>query len=127
MPECEICGRTANSMKRIMLEGVVLSACASCAKLGKVVKPKKKKVKIKKKVPLPKMEKEIKPKEVVSDFAKIIRERRETMKLMQKDVALKLNLPLSLIKRIESGFRPEDSVLMKLERFYGVSLFEEEE
>ncbi|NOX71346.1 MAG: TIGR00270 family protein [Candidatus Micrarchaeota archaeon] len=126
MPECEICGRVIDRPKKILLEGVVLNACNNCSRLGKPVKSRRRKVKIKRSAPLPKIE-EVKPKELVSDFSKIIREKRETMKLMQKDVALKLNLPLSLVKRSESGFRPEDSVIRKFERFYGISLFEDEE
>ncbi len=128
MPECEVCGRRIDRGKRVSIDGIVLETCNNCSSLGKVLRRKTKHARIKKHVPLPKIrEEDVKPKEIVSDFSKILREKREQMKLMQKDVALKLNLPLSLIKRSESGFRPEDDVITKLSRFYGISLFEEEE
>jgi len=128
MPECEVCGRRIDKANRVSIDGIVLETCNNCSTLGKVLKRKKKNVRIKKHVPLPRLEKPVeeKPKELNPDFSKMLREKREQMKLMQKDVALKLNIPLSLIKRAESGFRPEDSVLYKLERFYGISLFEED-
>lgn len=124
MPECEICGRVIDRPRKVSIDGTILETCNNCSSLGRPVRTKSKKVRVKMSVPLPKIE-EIKPKEIVSDFSKILREKRESMKLMQKDVALKLSLPLSLIKRAESGFRPDDSIVEKLERFYGISLFEE--
>ncbi len=128
MPECEVCGRRIDRAKRVSIDGIVLETCNNCSTLGKVIRRKKKKAFVKRHVPLPRIQpEEVKPKELNADFSKILRERREQMKMMQKDVALKMNLPLSLIKRAESGFRPEDSVLNKLERFYKISLFEEDE
>ena len=127
MPECEVCGRRIDKANRVSIDGIVLETCNNCSTLGKVLRRKKKNVKIRRHVPLPKIKvEEAKPNEINPDFSKILREKREQMKMMQKDVALKLNLPLSLIKRAESGFRPEDSVLYRLEKFYGISLFEEE-
>ncbi|MBN2101396.1 MAG: TIGR00270 family protein [Candidatus Aenigmarchaeota archaeon] len=127
MPECEVCGRRIDKANRVSIDGIVLETCNNCSTLGKVLRRKKKNVKIRRHVPLPKIKvEEAKPKEINPDFSKILREKREQMKMMQKDVAIKLNLPLSLIKRAESGFRPEDSVLDRLEKFYGISLFEEE-
>lgn len=124
MPECEICGRVIDRARKVSIDGTILETCNNCSSLGKPVRRKNRKVRIRRRVPLPKAE-EIKPKELVVDFSKILREKREKMKLMQKDVALKLNLPLSLVKRSESGFRPEDTIINKFERFYGIELFEE--
>jgi putative transcription factor len=123
MVSCSICG-TKKATVVAIIEGVELEVCDECAKLGSVIRriePKKKVVKKTKKV-------ESKPEieeTVVLDFAKIIKEARETSGMTQEEFAKALNEKLSVMKHVENGnLVPSLKLARKIEEKFGVKLIE---
>ena len=61
---------------------------------------------------------------MVKDFHKVIRKSREKKKLTQEELAKKLNEKLSIIKRLEDGWRPSNKLIDKLEKFFKIKIRE---
>jgi len=117
---CAICGkRKAVYIARV--EGTELEVCEECAKYGKILKPIKK---IVKKVVV-KREKPEAEEFVVLDYAKKIRQARETSELTQEEFANKLNEKLSVIRKVENGeLVPSLKLARKIEEKFGIKLIE---
>lgn len=62
--------------------------------------------------------------DIVDDFNVIIREARMAKGWTQKDLAQKIKEKENLIKKIETGFIPEDQVLKKIEKVLEIQLIE---
>ncbi len=119
---CEMCGKK-NSLYDAVVEGATLKVCKECSKFGKVIliEPSKE-IKVRSK-PLP--EEQIRD-IIISNFPKKIKDSRESLKLTQEELALKLNLKENLIRKIESGsLQPSLVLVKKLETFLKVKLIEE--
>lgn len=118
MAECEVCG-SKNACRRARIEGIILTVCDKCVRLGEEI-PLVEVKQIKK--PSGKIEE---MEEVVKDdFHKTIRLEREKRKLMQEELAKKINEKVSIIKRIEEGWEPPLNILRKIEKFFNISLTE---
>lgn len=118
--ECELCG-VRSSSRKAEIEGVVLNVCERCVKYGKEIviqRPNSEKKELSRTLP------EIK-KIPVEDFSEKVRKLREERKLSQEELAKSIKEKVSVIKRIEDGWIPEEKVIEKLERFFGVKLTEE--
>lgn len=124
MSECEVCGKSVDAAKRAEIDGVILSVCDDCAKLGKqVYQPKS--------VMIPKSaairgsnpQSIESDKELAGDFSARIRKAREKMNLTQDEAADKMNISRQIYKRIESGFKPDDSLAKRIQRFYSIELY----
>jgi len=111
-------------LNRALIEGVELNVCAGCSKFGKVIAPIKKQIykePIKKAVP-----EEEKIELLIDNYADVIKKKRESLGLTQKDFANKLNEKESIIHKIEVGaFVPTLSLARKLEKLLEVKLIEE--
>ena len=71
-------------------------------------------------------EKEEKIELLVEGCADLIKKKRESMGISQKDFAIKINEKESMIHKIETGiFRPSISLAKKLGKFLGIKLIEE--
>mgnify|MGYP001609896544 CR=1 FL=1 len=71
-------------------------------------------------------EKEEKVEVLVEDYADIIKKKRESVGMTQKDFANKLNEKESIIHKLETGaFEPSLALAKKLEKLLGVKLIEE--
>ena len=123
--QCDLCGKDT-TLFRVKIEGTVLNVCKECSSFGKVI--------AKVEPPRPPIVKAgpAKPKSVievvVSDYASIIRNKREAMSLKQRDFAKQINEKESLVHKIETGtFTPPIKLARKIERFLGVKLDEEVE
>jgi putative transcription factor len=117
--ECELCGKKATAKAKI--EGIVISVCENCAKLGERVLEAK---------PVQMREKpKIKIEETTIDpnFAKIVKETRESLGIKREELAKRINEKLSVIERIEHGSRPTDKIARKLEKVLGIKLLDYEE
>ncbi|MCK5177688.1 MAG: multiprotein-bridging factor 1 family protein, partial [Candidatus Aenigmarchaeota archaeon] len=112
-----------------------LFVCPNCAKMGEIIKeePKKKEPFV-----FEEKEEKIKPDEnllnelekdkFADDFYFVIRKKRQQQGLTIKELANKLNIKESIMKKIEQGnFMPDNSTKNKLERFFGIKLTAEEE
>ena len=120
---CELCGKTEEKLFRALIEDVELNVCQDCSKFGKILGPIRREVQ--------KQIKKIEPQEekielLVENYADLIRKKRESMGLTQKDFANKLNEKESTIHKLETGaFEPSLALAKKLEKLLGVKLVEE--
>ena len=126
---CEMCGKQGN-LVIAMIEGTELKVCKDCAKFGKILREIKPKPTELKETRLKQIqEEEQEPIQIiVDDFAKLIKNKRESLGINQKDFAKKINEKISLIHNLESGkFTPGISLAKKLEKALGIKLVEEYE
>ena len=128
MAECEVCGKDTSGAKKAEIDGVILSVCEDCAKLGKeVYQPKKVFLQPQHSISsAPRAESIESDSELAQDFSSRIRHARERMNLTQDEAALRMGISHQIYKRIESGFKPDQSTSRKLERFYSIVLYEKE-
>lgn len=120
-----MCGKTTESFAKAMIEGVQLDVCSECAKFGKVIaQPKRFSAKEQHKQYIKQQQaKEEKVELLVEDYAEIIKKKRESMGLTQKDFANKINEKETIVHKIETGaFSPPLPLAKKLERLLGVKL-----
>ena len=126
---CDLCGKTETILNRAIIEGVELSVCTDCSKFGKVLAPVKRygpkeQHKMAQKASLNEEKIEL----LVENYAELIKKKRESLGLSQKDFALKLREKESTIHNIETGhFTPPIAMARKLEKILGVKLVEEYE
>ena len=128
MPECEVCGKAAPSAKKAEIDGVVLSVCEECAKLGKQVYESRP-VTLARTSSIasqPRPDSIEGGKELAEDFSTQIRKARERMSLTREEAAMKMGISFQLYKRIEAGFRPDEKTAKKIERFYNLSIVKKE-
>jgi len=125
---CDLCGKVEESLARALIEGVELDVCRACSRFGKIVTPVRR--------PSPKeqhrqFQKREAPKEekielLVENYAEIIKKKRESLGMQQKDFAVKIGEKDSIVHKIETGsFVPQLSLARKIEKFLGVRIVEE--
>lgn len=127
MPICEMCGNE-EQLYKTSIEGSELNVCKQCSKYGKVIK----KIQEPKKVEKPKEKKTIQKEEpeitqiINPEFSQLIKKKRESLNLSQKEFAKKINEKESLIHNIESNrFEPNIKLAKKIEKFLKIKLIEE--
>jgi len=137
--DCPICGgKIWGRGQKVMMEGARITVCQSCAQYGTKIqnKPKSsfssikpsyqrsnisrpKNLQIKKKIRANSLD----DMEIVSDYAKKVRNARMVKKLNQDQFAQKLNEKPSLIRRIESGkVKPTIKLAQKIQKVYNIAL-----
>ncbi len=118
--ECEMCG-SREAVTKAKIEGVVLHVCERCAKYGKEIKAGRetgcRKIPVSEELP-------VREEIPVEDFGKEVKKLREKSKLSQEELAKEIGEKTSVIRRIEEGWVPEEKVIRKLEKFFGVKLME---
>ena len=126
---CDLCGKVEDGLVKSKIEGVELEVCSACSKFGKVItpihrpSPKEQHKQLQKRMEA--HEKEEKMELLVENYADLIKKRRESMGLSQKDFALKLNEKESTVHHIETGkLEPNLDLTRKLEKMLGVKLIE---
>lgn len=132
--QCEICGNYIERGKKVKVEGSIIVTCDKCSSYGEIVtevKPYESR-RVQKEsiaeVEKEKFEIEVLEEELVENFSKIIRERRENKKMNQEELARRINQSKSLIHRIESGkFIPDEELARKFEKILGIKLFHKSE
>ncbi len=120
MTQCEMCGRNEAELSAL-IEDVELKVCQHCSKFGQILKkptfaeaPKKRVV-----IDGPEII-------VVENYAKLIKEKREDLGLMQEDFAKMLNEKLSTFQSIESGhLKPDIKFAEKMKKMFGLILTKE--
>ncbi len=117
--ECELCG-IREASRKAEIEGVVLNVCERCTRYGKEIFEERKKEKEPIAQAIPETEKV-----PVEDFSLRVKKLREERKLSQEELAAKIKEKVSVIKRIEDGWVPEEKVIEKLEKFFRTKLTEE--
>lgn len=126
---CDLCGKTETNLSRAIIEGVELTVCSDCGKFGKVLAPVKRySAKEQHKMAQKAEEKSEKMEILAENYPEIIKKRRESMGLSQKDFALRINEKESTVHHIETGsFTPPIQMARKLEKVLGVKLVEDYE
>ena len=126
---CYLCGKVEESLNRTLIENVELNVCGDCSKFGKVLAPikrytPKEQPKIIQKMELKKEKIEL----LVENYPDIIKIKRESMGLSQKDFASRINEKESTIHKIETGsLEPNLELAKKLEKALGIKLIEQYE
>lgn len=132
---CDMCGADSQ-LVLAEIESVRLQVCVTCARFGKVLKMVPK--------PEPEMKKKTAAKDsgklegaaappepewvLVKDFAKRIREKRESLGLKQKEFAQRIAEKESLLHKIETGgFTPGIELARRIERVLGITILEKTE
>jgi len=131
--ECQICGSIIwGKGQRVILEGARITVCYNCAQHGtKIHKPSSYtygKKPIKKKPYAAAKRQSFKPTtteelEIVSDYARRVKNVRNSLRLNQDQFAQKLNEKPSLIRRIETGkAEPTVKLAKKIQKIYKIQL-----
>ena len=127
---CDLCGKIEDNLVKAKIEGVELDVCSACSKFGKVVapihrpSPKEQHRQFQKRIKV--NENEEKVKLLVENHAELIKKKRESIGLSQKDFAGKINEKESTIHHIETGkLEPDLALARKLERLLGIKIVEE--
>jgi len=135
MSECEVCGcQVKGEPILVQIGGAKMWVCPKCAKLGTEIKrpphaaPPGAKPAPGKAAPQqrrrPRDVFDMMQGEVVENFGELVREARMEKGWSQKDLALDIKEKENLIKKIETGFMPEDDVLKKIEKSLEITLIE---
>ena len=127
---CDLCGKVEENLVKAKIESVELDVCPACSKFGKVIAPVHR--------PSPREqhrqfqkqmkanEKEEKTELLVENYAELIKKKRESFGLSQKDFASKINEKESTIHHIETGkLEPNIALARKLEKMLGIKIIEE--
>lgn len=125
MPSCELCGKQTEVIQAIV-EGSMVSVCRECSKFGKVIaiknhdnyyhnQPRKRLILKKPEI----------VESIVKEYAQLINQAREKLKLKPKKFAKMMGLKESLLHKIESGhLKPPLDLAKKLEKFFKIKLIE---
>jgi putative transcription factor len=131
---CEMCGMETKSLKKILVEGTVLSVCPRCAKYGKEITPATSQSAIPvpfRKTAVPKetdIYEKMPDEELVDDYNERIRKAREARGWSQEELGKRINEKRSIIAKIETKeFRPPDALVKKLESTLNIKLMEKVE
>ena len=120
---CDMCGAEGQLFK-VNVEEAELTVCKNCCKFWKVIGPVKQyeeKIPIKKNIDEQQEFMEI----VKENYAEIIKKKRESLGLTQKEFANKISEKESVIHQLESKhYKPSITLAKKIERFLKIKLIE---
>ena len=129
--QCELCGKETSRPTRVEVDGVEMYACSSCSGYGKRIRPKKtfyKKSNYKKDFKKDNTKKEEKFVDLVENYGEIIKKAREDKNLTIEELARKLFVKESVLRKVESEtFKPFERLTGKLEKFFNIKLTKEYE
>ena len=125
MGQCELCGRSSETLKNVRVEGVEMNCCPVCAKSGVEVKnyvfEKPQRRSFKREI---KNEYEF----IVPNAGALIKAKREQMNMKQIDLSRRLNIKESIIHQVESGsLKPTLDVAKKFEEGLGIFIISKQE
>ena len=124
---CDLCGKVEDYLVKALIEGVELNVCETCSRFGKILWHLKKPDRIKPKQDLTQAPKEEKLEMLVENYAEIVRKKRESMCLSQKDFGTRINEKESIVHKIETGaIHPSFALAKKLEKVLGIRIIEEQ-
>lgn len=116
--QCELCGKEGET-KAVLIEGIEMSVCGTCERHGQILR---------KPIFVEKSRRAVEEPEkiVVSEYARIIKQKREALGLKQEEFAKLLNEKTSTMISIESGnIKPTLNLCEKLKKKFGLKLIEE--
>lgn len=117
--QCEVCGRSADRLMDVSIEGTKMRTCRECSKFGKVLDKRDERPPGRKPF-LVAREKEL---DTVPDYGNIIRAAREAQGLTQKGLGARINEKISVIARLEAEkMSPSKTLAEKLEKALGIKI-----
>jgi len=140
-----MCGRETGSVKKIIVEGSILTVCSQCARFGKEAEPEKvvkspsqstgrasstdaienRLAQRKRRMQSKDIFAESSGKELVEDYHKVIQQARMSLGMNQEELARKLNERKSIIAKLETkSLRPDNKLIRKLEKTLKIELME---
>ncbi len=112
---CEICDKRTTNPVKIRLEGAVMNACESCAKLGERISSPP--------IFASKREFELSKEEIVENYSSLVKSAREKRGMTQEQLAREILEKEFIIQRIEQGRMPPTiGLAKKLQRALGIQL-----
>ncbi|MGC9058825.1 MAG: multiprotein bridging factor aMBF1 [Candidatus Aenigmatarchaeota archaeon] len=122
--ECELCGKETNKIFVVEIEGAILEVCENCAKNGRIISIKNKKIFEKRE-----REKDIEDElELIENYGEVIRNTREKLKISIQELAKRIGEKENLLRKIENEeIIPSDRIIEKLEKFLKIKLREKVE
>jgi putative transcription factor len=134
--ECEICGKEIIGKPiTTKIDGSSMKVCKDCSKFGKIQRPpatrsntNKTRQRNHRRQSKPySSPKRTEPNyELVEDYGKLIREKREQKKWSREDLGKKINEKVSVISKIETEhMKPDTKLAKKLERLLKIDLLED--
>jgi len=130
---CDLCGKTEETLARALIEGVELDVCSSCSKFGKIIRtvsrpsPKEQHRQVMHRHVMQE-QKEEKIEMIVENYSSVIKTKRESLGMTQKDFASRINEKESTVHKMETGhMEPPIDLARKLEKLLGVKLVEQPE
>jgi len=125
MSSCELCGKEGELINAV-IEGSMVSVCENCSKFGRIIPIKKpntyyenrpdKKIRIKQPEIIER---------VVDDYAKLIKQARESSNLKQKITAKMIGIKESHLHKIESShIKPSIQLAKKFQSLFKIKLIE---
>ncbi|MCX8167221.1 MAG: multiprotein-bridging factor 1 family protein [Candidatus Micrarchaeota archaeon] len=126
--ECEICGKKSDKLYKIQVETSYFDVCVDCKKHGKLI--------LEDDFSLPQKTKNIKlelkkqkiDKVLVENYGKLIQSAREKRGMSRTELARAIKEQESYLERVEKQKTlPDERLIHKLEKFLGITLFEEQE
>ncbi|MCL4333719.1 MAG: multiprotein bridging factor aMBF1 [Candidatus Thermoplasmatota archaeon] len=139
---CELCGRVMDRYHEVIIDGVTMKVCHDCAKYGKEINKRPAAVQREPvqhtiqsnnfiRVPPPPLPRRKSSSnvedsdELIIDFGKAVKKRREEMGLSQEELANKLQEKKNLIAKIErEEIKPDRQTARKIEKIMGVRILE---
>lgn len=133
MASCEICGtQIIDYGEKVYVEGNLITVCKTCSKRGKPLKNQQE-IQRKPAMRLRKIDKVDKisfddSAILINNFSEVIRNSRMANGLTHEQLGLLIKERVSLLRKIESGtLKPDEGLSRKLERFFRINLYTEEE
>jgi len=129
--QCELCGNECFKCYSSVVDGVKMMLCPGCMKYGKNVEDTHITQKPNKNLNISLKRKKVKDiysgmdKELVSNWAELIKNARMKKKLSREELGFNIGERTVTIAKIENGdLRPSDKVAEKIEKELSISLFE---
>ncbi len=124
---CDLCGKSAEQLWQARIEGVTMDVCEHCTQFGAVIqKPTISSLARATNQGHTQQSKESLPEDVlVSNYAQIIKNARESRKMNQEEFAKLINEKLSVLQKIERGsFQPPITIARRWEKVLNILLIE---
>ena len=116
--DCEICGKN-DASSIALIEGAQMAVCSTCSKFGKILRSTT--LDNHKNAPSASTEEEVE--EIIENYGKLIRQKRESLKLPVGVIAERIQERESYLEKIElEHLLPSLNVARKLEKELGMKL-----
>ncbi|MEM2906085.1 MAG: multiprotein bridging factor aMBF1 [Candidatus Bathyarchaeia archaeon] len=139
MHTCEVCGRPALRLTRVVIEGATMSVCDSCRRLGKTVadeplpagregqpRPRPRLGGVKPTRAPEDLGRALERSALVKGYGQVVRKAREENAWSHEELGLRINEKASVIQKIEAEkLVPDDLLVRKLEHALRVKLLVE--